>query len=174
MSKLEINKQWGFYGTVKNTVRTQKATQEIWDAMVKRITDLYPEHNIEMIYNMLNSPVGRHLADDVLDFSNKPLAEVVCFRIYNLNRLSLAPWWAYYKHAKTPMPKIDRRYLYRNALSNLVKHPVIREAMQDALGTGPVTPEAWLDSPDTSVTEFQLMWNCIEKLSKGLTDDNTK
>lgn len=172
MTKLEINNQWGFYGTVKSAVRTNKATQTIWDTMVKRMTELYPEYGTEMVYEMLNSPVGRHLADDLLDMTGKPMIAVICVRIMNMNRLSLAPWWSYYKNARKPMPKIDLDYLYRTALKSLVHVPEIHEAMKDALGPGQTTPESWLNSEEPTLTELQLMWACIEKQSKGLTNDN--
>lgn len=60
------NKEWGFWGTTKNIVRTKRKTQKAWNEAFKLITDIAnftPEETLEL----LDSRWGRHTADSFYD-----------------------------------------------------------------------------------------------------------
>ena len=63
----EINKEFGFYGTVKHKFNDPEHVEVIIYTAIRRIQQIAPELTILDITMMLNGRTGRHLADELLD-----------------------------------------------------------------------------------------------------------
>jgi len=91
------NPDWGFYGTIKTvTDAGDAAAQKVWDAMVKKIKNLYPSYTDAEIVKFLDNRVGRHLADDIGVNKGKRDINTILKVIKNLNRAEMDKWYRYY------------------------------------------------------------------------------
>ena len=168
---MEINKQFGFYGTVKNQFDTD-STKRIWDVTVKKLTEMYPNKTQDDIIEFLNARTGRHFADELLSGPDQGNLGYVLVKIAMLNKLKMAPWWSYHYDVK-PVAVVDRVPLYKAAIKYAMRKKFIRDLVADTVGCGVgtvwETPEMWLESENTTVQELVIMWGYIqEKLTKGI------
>jgi len=167
----EINKQFGFYGTINNQF-DEDSTKRIWDVTVKKLVEMYRNKTEDEIIDFLNSTTGRHFADELLDEPEDVLTMgYIMVKIAMLNKLKLAPWWAYHNDIK-PTAVIDRIPLYKAAIKYEMRKKKIRELVASCVGCGAgqvwETPEMWLESENTTANELVIMWGYIqEKLNKG-------
>lgn len=60
------NADWGFWGTTKNIVETDKATQKAWDEAFTLICEIAKFTPLETVA-LLDSRWGRHMADQFID-----------------------------------------------------------------------------------------------------------
>lgn len=168
----EINKKFGFYGTIRNLFNAD-STNRIWDVMVKKLTEMYPDKTRDEIIDFLNARTGRHFADELLDEPEDVLTMgYIMVKIALLNKLKMAPWWSYHYDVK-PVAVIDRMPLYKAAIKHEMRKKSIRDLVAATVGCGAgqvyETPEIWLESEHTTVNELIIMWGFIqEKLTKGI------
>lgn len=167
---VEINKKFGFYGTIKNQFDTD-STKRIWDVAVKKLTEMYPNKTQDEIIEFLNARTGRHFADELLNEPQDITMGVVMIKIAMLNKLKMAPWWSYHYDVK-PVAVVDRLILFKAAIKYEMRKKSIRDLIANTVGCGAgqvyETPEIWLESEYTTVKELIIMWNFIqEKLTKG-------
>ena len=168
----EINKKFGFYGTIRNLFNAD-STNRIWDVMVKKLTEMYPDKTRDEIIEFLNARTGRHFADELLDEPEDVLTMgYLMVKIALLNKLKMAPWWSYHYDVK-PVAVIDRVPLYKAAIKHEMRKKSIRDLVATTVGCGAgqvyETPEIWLESEHTTVNELIIMWGFIqEKLTKGI------
>ena len=167
---VEINKKFGFYGTIKNQFDTD-STKRIWDVTVKKLTEMYPNKTQDEIIEFLNARTGRHFADELLSEPQDITMGVVMIKIAMLNKLKMAPWWSYHYDIK-PVAVVDRLILFKAAIKYEMRKKSIRDLIASTVGCGAgqvyETPEIWLESEYTTVKELIIMWNYIqEKLTKG-------
>lgn len=167
---IEINKEFGFYGTIKNSF-DEESTNNIWDVMVKRLVGLYPEKTEDEIIEFLNSKAGRHLADQMLDGPEPKTLGVVMIKIAMLHKLKLAEFWSLHTGDALTQPFIDKRLLYKAAIHYEMRKPKVQDLIRKIIGcennTVYATPGIWLNSEHTSVRELETMWGYIqERLTK--------
>ena len=60
-----VNKQFGFYGTVNNEF-DDETTERIWNLMMTKLKEMYPNKSEDELVEFLDSRTGRHFADDLL------------------------------------------------------------------------------------------------------------
>ena len=174
----EINKKFGFYGTINNRF-DKDSTERIWDVTVKKLREMYPNKTEDEIIEFLNDKAGRHFADELLDEPEDVLTMgYIMVKIAMLNKLKMAPWWSYHHDIK-PVAVIDRMPLFKAAIKNEMRKKKIRELVASCVGCGVgqvwETPEIWLESEHTTVSELIIMWGYIqEKLNKGAKDGNKR
>ena len=157
----EINKQFGFYGTIKNQFN-QEDTKKVWDLMVKKLTEIYPEKPQEEIIDMLNARTGRQLADEIID---EHIGKVM-MQIALLNKLKMAKWWAYhYDIGPVPAP-VNKKMLYKTAIKGQMKKAWVKDLMKDVLGCNHdrvwYDPELWVNADSTTTQELETMWAYIQ------------
>lgn len=167
----EINKQFGFYGTIKNYFDT-KATKQIWNLMISKMTEMYPKKTEDEILEFLNARTGRHFAGELLDIPDPENMGMVMMKIALLNKLKMAKWWAYHNDIPIAMSMVDKRILLKTAIKSELRKKDIRKLAEDVIGCGIdkvwSTPEMWLDAESTTTEELQIMWGYIqEKITKG-------
>ena len=167
----EINKKFGFYGTINNRF-DEDSTKRIWDVTVKKLCEMYPNKTEDEIIEFLNAKTGRHFADELLDEPEDVLTMgYIMVKIALLNKLKMAPWWSYHYDVK-PVAVIDRVPLYKAAIKHEMRKKSIRELVAVTVGCGAgqvyETPEIWLESDHTTVKDLIIMWGFIqERLTKG-------
>lgn len=163
MTEKDINKKFGFYGTVKSTVGSTQATKKIWDAMVTRLVQMYPEKPIQEIYEFLNSRTGRHFADHLLDMCGmKPHTPLIIMRIAMLNKMKMAHWWAHFYDVIPPTNPIEYRFLYKLAIKKYICKDDIKEAVKHLLACDLMTPEEWLEAVTTTEEELKMVWGYLQ------------
>lgn len=166
----EINKKFGFYGTIRNQF-DEDSTKRIFDVTVKKLTEMYPNKTQDEIIEFLNAKAGRHFADELLDEPTNVLTMgYIMIKIALLNKLKMAPWWSYYYDVR-PIAVIDRVPLYKAAIKHEMRKKNIRDLVSVTVGCGVgnvyETPEIWLESDHTTVKELIIMWGYIqERLTK--------
>lgn len=174
----EINKKFGFYGTI-NDQFDKDSTERIWGVTVKKLCEMYPDKTEDEIIEFLNDKTGRHFADELLDEPEDVLTMgYIMVKIAMLNKLKMAPWWSYHYGVK-PMAVIDRVPLFKSAIKYEMRKKSIRDLVASVVGCGTdqvwATPEIWLESEHTTVNELIIMWGYIqEKLNKGAKDGNKR
>lgn len=174
----EINKKFGFYGTINNRF-DKDSTERIWGVTVKKLREMYPNKTEDEIIEFLNDKAGRHFADELLDEPEGVLTMgYIMVKVAMLNKLKMAPWWSYHHDIK-PVAVIDRVPLFKAAIKNEMRKKSIRELVASVVGCGTdqvwATPEIWLESEHTTVNELIIMWGYIqEKLNKGAKDGNKR
>jgi hypothetical protein len=166
----DINKEYGFYGTVKNSFDEQ-STNNIWDVIVKRLIELYPEKTEENILEFLNGKAGRHLADTLLDVPEPRMLGLVMMKIAMLHRLKLAEFWNFHTGETITQQPIDKRLLYKAAIHYEMRKPNVQELIRKIIGcennTVYDTPGKWINSEYTTIKELESMWGYIqERLNK--------
>ncbi|MFI3242391.1 MAG: hypothetical protein R3Y43_07480 [Alphaproteobacteria bacterium] len=57
------NKEWGFYGTVHKTLKSEEETNKVWMTASTVIRDVADNIDAEDVMHLLDSKWGRHLAD---------------------------------------------------------------------------------------------------------------
>lgn len=163
---VEINKQYGFYGAMRNRFRKESELKTVWDTTLMRLTQMYPEKTQDDIVKFLNSTAGRHLADELLDF-NGPLFAVVTLRIAMLNKLSMMKWWAYYKGVAPVPALLDKRLLYKSAIKHAMRKENIKKLMLDLLNCKQdkvwKDVEIWVDSEFVETSDLELIWRYIQQ-----------
>ena len=166
----EINKKFGFYGTIKSCF-DKDSTERIWDVTVKKLREMYPNKTEDEIIEFLNARTGRHFADELLDEpEDVRTMGYIMVKVAMLNKLKMAPWWSYHYDIK-PVAVIDRVPLFKAAIKYEMRKKSIRDLVASVVGCGTDqvwnTPEIWLESEHTTVKELIIMWNYIqEKLTK--------
>ncbi|MBR4507025.1 MAG: hypothetical protein IKP24_00650 [Alphaproteobacteria bacterium] len=167
---VDINKEHGFYGTVKCSFDEQ-ATKNIWDVMVKRLVELYPEKTENDILDFLNGRAGRHLADRLLDVPEPGMLGLVLMKIAMLHKLKLAEFWDFHTDNTVKQQPIDKRLLYKAAIHYEMRKPNVQELIRKIIGcdnnTVYDTPGKWINSEYTTIKELETMWGYIqERLTK--------
>lgn len=167
---VDINKEHGFYGTVKSSFDEQ-ATKNIWDVMVKRLVELYPEKTENDILDFLNGRAGRHLADRLLDVPEPGMLGLVLMKIAMLHKLKLAEFWDFHTDNTVKQQPIDKRLLYKAAIHYEMRKPNVQELIRKIIGcdnnTVYDTPGKWINSEYTTIKELETMWGYIqERLTK--------
>ena len=174
----EINKKFGFYGTIKSCF-DKDSTERIWDVTVKKLREMYPNKTEDEIIEFLNARTGRHFADELLDEpEDVRTMGYIMVKVAMLNKLKMAPWWSYHYDIK-PVAVIDRVPLFKAAIKYEMRKKSIRDLVASVVGCGTdqvwKTPEVWLESEHTTVKELIIMWNYIqEKLTKRTNHGNKR
>ena len=174
----EINKKFGFYGTINNRF-DKDSTERIWDVTVKKLCEMYSNKTEDEIIEFLNARTGRHFADELLDEPEDVLTMgYIMVKIALLNKLKMAPWWSYHYDVK-PVAVIDRVPLFKAAIKHEMRKKSIRDLVATTVGCGAgqvyETPEIWLESEHTTVKELIIMWGFIqEKITKRSNDGNKR
>lgn len=168
---VEINKKFGFYGTMKNFFDS-KATKHIWDVMISKMTEMYPNKTEDEIVEFLNARTGRHFAEELLDIDGTANMGMIMMQIAMLNKLKMAKWWAYHNDIPVVMSTLNKRVLFKTAIKSAMRKKDIRKLVEDTVGCGIdqvwSTPEMWLNAESTTIEELQIMWGYIQdKLTKG-------
>ena len=163
---LEINKEFGYYGTIKNQYNDKKQLGIIWETTVKRFQQIYPEKSKSEIYEFLNAKTGRHFADEILDGIGSLTYAVVLMKIALLDKLRLDRWWAYH-HGCSPVPvPIDKKLLYKTAIKSKMKKAWVQKLMKRVLGCEHDVvwyhPDLWLNADSTDEQELEMMWAYIQ------------
>lgn len=177
---IEINKDFGYYGTMHNWFDDEQHVDSIWDVTVKRLQQLYPEKSEEDIIEFLNCSAGRHLAEEIIDGPASITYAIAMMKIALLNKIKLGRWWAFHYNIIPVLPPIDKKALYISAIKNEMRKKYVRELMIDVIGCNNddvwQTPEMWLKADDTTAKDLEIMWGYIqEKLSKRVkTNGHTK
>ena len=167
----EINKEFGYYGTMSKWFEDQHQLDSIWDVTVKRLQQLYPNKTNEEIMELLNSATGRHLADEILDGPASITYAIAMMKIAMLTKIRMGKWWAYHYNVIPVLPPIDKRELYKSAIKNEMRKRYVKDLMIEIIGCNFAdvwqTPEMWLNADYTTTKELEIMWGYIqEKLSK--------
>ena len=174
----EINKKFGFYGTIKSCF-DKDSTERIWDVTVKKLREMYPNKTEDEIIEFLNARTGRHFADELLDEpEDVRTMGYIMVKVAMLNKLKMAPWWSYHYDIK-PVAVIDRVPLFKAAIKYEMRKKSIRDLVASVVAceTDQVwtTPEIWLESEHTTVKELIIMWGYIqEKLNKRTNNGNKR
>ena len=173
-----VNKQFGFYGTVNNEF-DDETTERIWNLMMTKLKEMYPNKQEDELVEFLDSRVGRHFADDLLSDPKGITMGVLMLKIAMLNKLKMAPWWGYYNGITPAVAVLDKSVLFRSAIKHEMRKKEIRELVATVVGCGMdkvwQTPEMWLDSENTTTQEMHLMWGYIQdKLNKRTKHGNNK
>ena len=168
MSKnIEINKKFGFWGTIKIYAETEKITRNIWMLALKRIKGLYPEKTEEEIVDFLNSRYGRHFADSLVDAAGDFNLGLLMMRIAMLNKIKFSDWWAWYYGVARPKLPIDSAYLYRTAIKAVLVREDVQKEIKQLLNCekDPVwkDPETWLYSEFTTANDLEKMWAYLQQ-----------
>lgn len=176
---VEINKKFGFYGTIKNYIGSQQQVRTIWNIMLQKLSEMYPEKTSDECAELLNSSVGRHLADELTDMPDKPNPHIVMLRIALLNRLKFDRWWAWFYGVKLPSRELNMRLLYKNAIENQMGQKFICDKMAKLIGCGSDKvwhdPKMWLNADNTTTEELEIMWSYIQaELKTKRTNDGHK
>ncbi len=167
--QIEINKDWGFWGTVTNYAETEQQVQDIWDATLARLGELYPQKKDNEIIEFLNSRSGRHFADSLLDNKSGFHLGLTMMKIALLNKIKMLPWWNHYNDVPTiQSTKTNEILLYKSALRGVMNIPKIDALMRDMTGCNVRTPfwehpEQWVNSVNTTIQELKNMWSIIQK-----------
>ena len=167
---VEINKKFGFYGTINNSFNAID-TQKIWDVVTQKLEEIYPNKTEDEIFEFLNAKTGRHFADELLDAPEEIPINVLMMKIAMLNKLKMAKWWAYHNGIRIAFAMLDQRELFKAAIRNEMLKRQIKELVISVVGCGPgkiwPTPETWLESEHTTTEEMHFMWGYIQdKLHK--------
>lgn len=167
---VEINKQYGFYGAMRNQFQDEFELKTIWKTILTRLTQMYPEKTQDDIVAFLNSKAGRHLADEILDCPDQMYA-IVMLRIAMLSKLSTLKWWAYY-HDVAPVPEpVNKRLLYQSAIKHAMRKKNIRKLMLDLLDCKRdmiwKDVKTWVDSQFVKEQELELIWTYIQQKLKN-------
>ena len=85
---VEINKKFGFYGTINNSFNAID-TQKIWDVVTQKLEEIYPNKTEDEIFEFLNAKTGRHFADELLDAPEEIPINVLMMKIAMLNKLKM-------------------------------------------------------------------------------------
>ena len=176
-----VNKQFGFYGTVNNEL-DDETTERIWNLMMTKLKEMYPNKSEDELVEFLDSRTGRHFADDLLSDPQGITMGVLMLKIAMLNKLKMAPWWGYYNGITPAVAVLDKSILFRSAIKHEMRKKEIRELVASVVGCGLdkvwQTPEMWLESENTTTQEMHLMWGYIQdvlnKRTKHGHNRNTK
>jgi len=165
-----VNKKFGFYGTVNNEF-DDETTERIWNLMMTKLKEMYPNKPEDELVEFLDSRVGRHFADDLLSNPQGITMPVLMLKIAMLNKLKMAQWWGYYNGITPAVAVLDKNMLFRSAIKHEMRKKGIRKLIEDVVGCGIdkvwSTPEMWLDADSTTTEELQIMWGYIqERLTK--------
>ena len=87
-----VNTEFGFYGAIKSRFDEQEQIENIWFTVFQRIRQICPELTNKKIKDLLNSKIGRHFADELLDMPGDITMATVLMRIAMLNKLSMRKW----------------------------------------------------------------------------------
>ena len=163
---VDINKEHGFYGTVKCSFDEQ-ATKNIWDVMVKRLVELYPEKTENDILDLLNGRAGRHFADELLDMPGETSMTLVLMRIALLSRLSLRKWIFFKEELAEVLPPVNIKMVYRSAIKlKMMEKESINRLVKKELGCAfdSIWPSAdlWLNAENVPLKELETMWQLIQ------------
>lgn len=166
--QIVINKKFGFWGTIK--CHTQDATKitNIWNLTMAKLMELYPKKTEQDIAEFLNSCVGRHFADSLVDNPDGFNHGLIMIKIAMLNKLKMNPWLMATRTGLFAHPGImDDRPLYIAAIKSQKNNKQARAIMCDMIGCNtaqPVwsTPEQWLESENVSTQELKDLWAIIQ------------
>ena len=176
-----VNKKFGFYGTVNNEF-DDETTERIWNLMMTKLKEMYPNKSEDELVEFLDSRTGRHFADDLLSDPQGITMGVLMLKIAMLNKLKMAPWWGYYNDITPAVAVLDKKVLFRSAIKHEMRKKEIKELVTTVVGCGLdkvwQTPEMWLESEYTTAQEMHLMWGYIQdvlnKRTKHGHNRNTK
>ncbi len=161
-NNITINKEWGFYGTIKNQFEVPRDAIAAWNLMVCQLGNLYPNKTNEEIIEFLNSTVGRHLADYLADRMNGGGIGKLSDIIIRLNLLTMGKWWDSFNGKDSRQPKPSMLLLYRNALAHIMKNKTIKQEIDIMLGINKTSlwpnADAWLKCDYTTAEEIKYMW----------------
>lgn len=167
---MQINKDYGYYGTMNNWFDDQKHVDSIWDVTVKRLAQLYPDKTEDEIIEFLNASAGRHLADEIIDGPASITYAIAMMKVAMLTKIRLGKWWAYHYNVIPVLPPIDKRILYISAIKNEMHKKYVKELMIDAIGCKDddvwQSPEMWLNADNTTTKELEIMWGYIQEMLK--------
>ena len=163
----EINKEFGFYGTVKCKFDDPEHVEMIMYTAIRRIQQIIPELTALDITMMLNSRTGRHLADELLDIPGEITPALILMRIAMWNKLSVKKWLMHYNELALVLPTIDKRMLYVSAIKNEMKKKSIRKLMIEEIGCNENSawpePETWINAENVPTKELEMMWQYIQQ-----------
>ena len=163
----EINKEFGFYGTVKCKFDDPEHVEMIMFTAIRRIQQIIPELTALDITMMLNSRTGRHLADELLDIPGEITPALILMRIAMWNKLSVKKWLMHYNELALVLPTIDKRMLYVSAIKNEMKKKSIRKLMIEEIGCDENSawpePETWINAENVPTKELEMMWLYIQQ-----------
>ena len=166
-TNIEINKKFGFWGTIQIYAKTEERTRNIWDLVLKRIKDLYSEKTEKEIVNFLNSRYGRHFADSLIDTADNFNLGLIMMRIAMLNKIKLSDWWAWYHGVTRPKLPIDSAYLYITAIKAVIAREDVQKEIKLLLNCAkdPIwkDPETWLYSEFTTANDLEKMWAYLQQ-----------
>lgn len=160
----KTNKEWGFWGTIKQAAKTDEQITNLFNITLCRLRELYPDKGDDFFVEFLNSRAGRHFADYLLDNPGRFNFGVVAMKIAMLNKVSMKQWLTcYWLGAPGQVGTVNRPLLYRAALRSMMQFPDIYEKMRDMVGCNlekPVweTPEQWIDSENVTAEELKTLW----------------
>ena len=164
----EINKEFGYYGTMSKWFEDLHQVDSIWDMTVKRLQQLYPDKTNEEILELLNSATGRHLADEILDGPASITYAIAMMKIAMLTKIRMGKWWAYHYNVIPVLPPIDKRELYKSAIKNEMRKKYVKDLMIKTIGCNIAdvwqTPEMWLNADYTTTKELEIMWGYIQEM----------
>lgn len=161
-----MNPQGGFFGTIQRNTCNTKSTEKIWISAVKRLQKLYPNKSEKEIVEFLDSRVGRHFADSIVDSAGKLSALVIELRVSMLNKLNTIPWWNYFSDKKSRPQKIDKKALYRCALRYEMNCQAKQNIMTEILGDKNIDLNKWLESEHTTENEMFMMWASLHSMNE--------
>jgi len=106
------NPEWGFYGTIRTALRDDNAKAlEIWNAMVRKIKELCPKESDDEIRGLLDSRIGRHLADEVGVNQGMRRPSFIHAAINEMSEYELNTWWNSYRGCKRKDDNLKSVYL---------------------------------------------------------------
>jgi len=167
-NQIVINKQFGFWGTLKCHAKDTKELTDIWNAITVKLMELYPEKTEQDIVDFLNSRCGRHFADNLLDNPSGFIYNLILIKITMLNKIKMNPWMMATCTGIFAHPGIvNERPLYMAALKSVKNNKKARAIMCDMIGCNTAcpfwsTPEQWLESENVSTQELKDLWAIIQ------------
>ena len=84
------NTEYGFYGTVRNSLDVDTAAKKIWDRMFKALAKRFPKYKAEQIRDFLDSAPGRHFADELADTARPDNSEAGLLKA--IPKVAAAKW----------------------------------------------------------------------------------
>ena len=162
-----VNTEFGFYGAIKSRFDEQEQIENIWFTVFQRIRQICPELTNKKIKDLLNSKIGRHFADELLDMPGDITMATVLMRIAMLNKLSMRKWLVYQGGYALVMEPVDNRMLFKSAIKHEMRKKSIRNLMIDMIGCKDDAiwpdPETWINADNIPTSELKSMWQYIQR-----------
>ncbi len=156
--KTEINTEYGFWGTMANHIDNDADLKQIWDSAVRKILQTKSKADTSYACEFLNSRVGRHLADSLIDVSKETTTAGMVAEIIKLTTYKMAVWHDWFADRPVLKHPCNMRIIYISAIRGAIMGDAAKSKLTAALGDGWASIEHWMIASD----EQELARACMD------------